>query len=111
MTTATATLNYSKKHISSINWKLVCIFGFAVLAMALFFYAYQISNLTRGYYLINSYKRELTNLSAENNNLQVSFAESSFLAGVLQKAQDHNFEKTTSVKYLQIKDNSFAIAK
>lgn len=116
----TAVLNYIKSQkarvkIDSIsfphvNWKIVCIFGVAFLAMALVFYAYQISNLTRGYYLINSYEKEITNLSKENKNLQLSFAESSFLAGVLQKAEDLNFQRISSVKYIQIIDSPIAVA-
>jgi hypothetical protein len=74
------------------------------------FYAYQVSNLTGGTYLMTGYEKEISDLSRENRNLEVSFAESSFLGQVLAKTQEMNFQKTTFVKYIQILDTSFALA-
>ena len=94
-----------------INWKAVCITGFfAVMALSVF-YVWQVNDLTRGSYLINSYEKQISNLSAENKNLEVSFAESSFLGQALEKIQALNFQKTTSVKYIQIPDSSVAVKK
>jgi hypothetical protein len=45
-------------------------------------------------------------LSDENKNLQVSFAENSFLGQALQKIQALKFQKTVSVEYVQIPDSS-----
>ena len=72
----------------------------------LVFYVWQINDLTRGSYLSNSYEKQITKLSDENKNLQVSFAESSFLEQALVKIQALNFQKSTSVKYIQILDSS-----
>jgi hypothetical protein len=59
-----------------------------------------------GSYLITSYEKQVNKLSDENKNLEVSFAENSFLGQVQQKIQALNFQKATSIKYIQILDNS-----
>jgi len=59
---------------------------------------------------MTGYEKEISDLSRENRNLEVSFAESSFLGQVLAKTQEMNFQKTTFVKYIQILDTSFALA-
>ena len=91
-----------------INWKVVCIISFFVCLPLLVFYVLQINDLTRGSYLINSYEKQISELSQENKNLQVSFAENSFLGQALAKMQALDFQKVTSVKYIQIPDNSVA---
>lgn len=117
----TATLNYSRAHnkiqsklssinLPDVNWKIICLLGFVACSILLFFYIYQVNSLTRGSYLINNYQNNLDKLSQENKNLEVSFAESSFLGEVLVKAQALDFQKTASVKYIQVLDNSFARA-
>lgn len=70
------------------------------------FYVWQVNDLTRGSYSVDSYEKQISKLADENKNLQVSFAESSFLGQALVKIQALNFQKTTSVKYIQILDNS-----
>ena len=89
-----------------INWKAITFAGFFVMLVLLVFYAWQINSLTRGSYAINSYEKQISQLSEENKVLQVSFAESSFLGQALAKIQALNFQKTTSVKYIKILDNS-----
>ncbi|MGA2418138.1 MAG: hypothetical protein ABSF55_02780 [Candidatus Staskawiczbacteria bacterium] len=113
----TAVLNYLKvqKKIQTrvnsvefpeINWKIVCFAGFFVCLVLLVFYVWQINYLTKDFYLINGYKEQISQISQENKNLQVSFATNSFLGQVLEKVQALNFQKVTSVKYIQIPDAS-----
>ena len=97
--------------LPSINWKAVCFAGFFMSLALLIFYVWQINDLTRGSYLINTYEKQANKLSEENKNLEVSFAENSFLGQSLPKIQELNFQKTSSVKYIQIPDTSVAIAK
>jgi hypothetical protein len=119
MTTATLSFYRVQKNLQakissvsfpSINWKAVCFAGFFMSLALLVFYVWQINDLTRGSYLINSYEKQISKLSEENKNLEISFAESSFLGQALNKIQALNFQKTTSVKYIQILDNSVATA-
>lgn len=120
MTTATLASSRVQKNFRAkiesvdlplINWKAVCFAGFFVSLAMLVFYVWQINDLTRGFYTINSYGKQLSELSEQNKNLQISFAESSFLGEALEKIQALNFQKTTSVKYIQVLDNSVATIK
>lgn len=94
-----------------VNWKAVCFTAFFVAFALLVFYVWQINDLTRGSYVMNSYKNQISKLSEENQNLQVSFAESSFLGQALDKIHALNFQKATSVKYVQVLNNSVATIK
>ncbi len=96
---------------NGVNWKIVCALGFFMNLILLVFYFWQINDLTRSSYLVNSYEKQISQLSNENKNLEVSFAESSFLGQALVKIEALNFQKTTSVKYIQIPDNSVATIK
>jgi len=120
MTTAILThFNINKKAYSKIkaielpeaNWGMVCISMAVMCSFLLFFYIYQINVLTKGTYLISSYSNSIEKISKENKRLEVSFAENSFLGEVLIKSQDLNFQKTTSVKYIQVLESSLANAK
>ena len=119
----TATLNYIKVQkkiktkvesisLPAINWKMICILGFLMSLALLVFYVLQINYLTAGYYITSSYEKQISQLSDENKNLQVSFAENSFLSQVSEKAQALNFQKVSfsSVKYIQVPENSVAMA-
>lgn len=120
MTTATLNLIRVQKNIRakvdsidlpSVNWKAVCLVGFFISLFLLVFYIWQINDLTRGFYLVNSYEKEISQLSEENRNLVISFAESSFLGQALIKIKALNFQRATLVKYIQTIDNSAQLAK
>ena len=113
----TATLNYSKtqeklSEFPEVNRKIICAIGFVMCLCSLVFYVLQINDLTRGSYLVNSYENQISQLSDANKNLEVTFAENSFLGQAIQKTQAMNFQKVTaaSVKYVQITDNPVAAA-
>ena len=118
MTTAVIALNRVQRNIRTIrarvasidlpeiNWRGVCFIVFFVALALLILYVWQINDLTHGSYLINSYQKQISDLSRENKNFQVSFAESSFLGQALEKIEALNFQKTTSVKYIQILDSA-----
>ncbi|MDP3882444.1 MAG: hypothetical protein Q8Q48_00075 [Candidatus Staskawiczbacteria bacterium] len=118
----TAVLNYSKlqKKVQSrvgslslprVNWKMLCLMvGFVCLAL-LMYYVWQVRYLTSGSYVVSGYEAQISQLIDEKKTLEVSFAESSFLGQVQAKISELNFQKTTSIKYIQIPDNSLAKAK
>ncbi len=101
----------SSAALPTINWKAVCFIGFFLALPLLVFYVFQINDLTRGSYLVNSYEKQIIKISEENKTLQVSFAESSFLGQALEKVKALNFQKinSASVKYMQIPDDSVAV--
>lgn len=111
MTTAILKAKVDSLDFPSVNWKMVCAVGFLASLALLIFYVFQINYLTTGYYLTNTYEKQISRLSDENKNLQVAFAQNSFLGQVQQRAQELNFQKATSVKYVQIPDNSVAVLK
>ena len=107
----TAILKIDSIDLPVINWKAVCFIGFFLALPLLVFYVFQINDLTRGSYLVNSYEKQIIKISEENKTLQVSFAESSFLGQALEKVKALNFQKinSASVKYMQIPDDSVAV--
>ena len=119
MTTATLSFARAQKNLrskidsiefSAVNWKVFCFIGFFMGLALLIFYVWQINDLTRGSYLVNTYEKQISRLSDENKNLEVSFAENSYLGQALLKIQALNFQKTALVKYIQIKpDNPVAL--
>lgn len=117
MTTATLAFNRVQENLQAkidsidlpaVNWKTVCFAGFFIGLALFIFYVWQINNLTGGSYVINGYEKQITTLSNENKNLEISSAEGSFLGQALSKIQALNFQKTTSVKYIQVPDGSVA---
>lgn len=112
MTTATLAYRVKQGRESAltlgINWKIACFTLFFACLCLLAFYVWQVNYLTKGTYLINSYEKQVLQLSKEQKELEVIFAESGFLGQVQAKIKDLNFQKTTSVKYIQIPDNSLA---
>jgi len=118
----TAVLGYSRVYnkvqskISSISvpridWKIIFIAGFLMCSFLLTFYIYQIIDLTKTSYSINSYESKIAGISRDNKNLEVSFAENNFLAEVLEKAHEIGFQRTSSITYIHILNNSVAKAK
>lgn len=101
-------VNINSLEFPVINWKAACFIGFFMILVLLVFYVWQVNELTRGFYTINSYEKQISKFSDENKELQISFAESSFLGQALLKIQELNFQKITSVKYIQIPDSSVA---
>lgn len=117
MTTATISIHRKIRtqvnfiSLPLINWKLIFIAGLFFASLLWIFYAYQINELTRGAYMIKDYNKQIKVLLQESKNLEVNFAESSFLGQVEKKTEELGFKKTTSVKYIQIMDSSFVVAK
>ena len=97
-----------QKEAIRVNWKIVCVFAFLTCLLSLIFYIYQINFLTKSAYSISSYENQIKTISQENKNLEIGFAENSFLGEVFAKVQSLNFQKITSVKYIQIPDNLVA---
>lgn len=91
-----------------LNWKTIFICGVLFFIVCMVFYVFQINQLTKWSYSINDSQKKITKLSQENKELQLSFAENSFLGKVQAKAEALNFQKVTSVKYVQVMDSSFA---
>jgi len=120
MTTTVLTLSRMKKNmqkkiksveLARVEWEKICFISLIAAGIFLLFYIYQINVLTKGTYLLNSYEKNINQISQANKKLEINFAENSFLGEVISKAQELNLQKTTSVKYIQVLDASLANAK
>lgn len=118
--TATALIQHINKNVQnkakimgcfSENWDKVCFVGFILCSLLLFFYIYQINILISGTYFISKDKLLIEEVSKENKRLEVLFAENNYLEEILSKIENSDFQKTVSIKYIQILDNSLANAK
>jgi len=94
--------------LPEVNWRTICVAGFFIVVVLLGFYAWQINDLTKKSYLAVDYDRQITKLSEESKNLEISFAKNSFLEQAFAKIKALNFQKTQLVKYVRIVDNSVA---
>ena len=82
--------------------------SFVLLFPLLIFYIFQISQITKGSYLIKTYERKIENFSKDNSALEVNFAQITALENIERMARELNFEKIQVVKYIQVLDNSLA---
>ncbi len=94
-----------------INWKLVYFLAILFSSIMLIFYIFRVNELIQGAYLVKNYNKEVSDLLAENRNLQANFAESDFLGRAQERTKELSFQKTTNVKYIQILQSSLAEAK
>ena len=98
-------------HFLRTHWKLVYAMGVAVILLLLISYTFLVNQITGQAYLIKNDSRTLESIAQENKSLEISFAKSDFLANIIQRAADLNFQKTANITYVQILENSLAQAK
>ena len=77
----------------------------SILAL-LVFYIFQVNALTKETYLIQSCEKKLSQLSGENETLEVNFSKASSLSNIESYLQSQNFEKVSQVKYIYILESS-----
>lgn len=87
-----------KKVNSKVFWATV----FILMFFSLVSYIFQVNFLTREVYLIRDYEKKLTQLSQENENLEINFSKASSLSNIENYLQSQNFEKVSQIKYIQI---------
>ena len=112
MTTAVLNcLRVNYINFPKINWKLVCFVMFSMCISLLVYYVWQVKYLTGGSYQVDSYEQQILKLQDQKKDLEVSFAESGFLGQAQAEIRALGFQKTTSVRYIQLPDNYLARAK
>lgn len=72
----------------------------------LVFYIFQVNTLANETYLIQSCEKKLSQLSGENETLEVNFSKASSLSNIENYLQNQNFEKVSQVKYIYILESS-----
>jgi len=81
---------------------------FILILALLVFYIFQVNALTKETYLIQSCEEKLSQLSGENETLEVNFSKVNSLANIENYLQNQNFEKVSQVKYIHILESSVA---
>ncbi len=82
----------------------------SILAL-LVFYIFQVNSLTNGTYLGQSCEKKLSQLSGENETLEVNFSKANSLTNIENYLQNQNFEKVSQVKYIYILESSVAASR
>ncbi len=85
-----------------IFWLINLLLTFSLLV----FYILQVNSLTNETYLIKNYERKLTQISQENETLNIDFSKFYSLANVENYLLNQNFEKAKQTKYIQILENT-----
>lgn len=102
MTTATLVLGNNINNFPKVNWKGICILGAFLTVAVLIFYAWQINQMANFDFLSYKYKAEINSLLEENKNLKITLEENNFSEIVIAKIKELNFQKVSSVRYIQV---------
>ena len=90
----------------TINLKIFWILGFLSIVGLLIVYIYQANNFAQETFLINNYQRKIKELKANNETLEIIFAQSSSLNNLESYLKTHNLQKANRSKYIRILDTS-----
>lgn len=94
--------------LPKINWKIILLLGFCSVLFLSVFYVFQVNTMIKSSYSIKNYQKKADNLINENKNLEVNLAQISYLENIQNKTKELNFEKTKTIKYIQILESSLA---
>ncbi|MBU3942482.1 hypothetical protein KKA24_00700 [Patescibacteria group bacterium] len=104
MRTKTKTLNRLK-----FDTRCFCILGALAVLFLLAFYIYQVNAETSEKYSISNYQERISELSRENNNLEINSAQAGSLSSIAESIKELNFEKTEKIEYIKIMDTQVVI--
>ena len=85
----------------SINFNIKLILFIAICGL-LVLHIFQINALTKGFYLIRTYEKDITRLSQENKNLGVSFSQINSLNNMEKEMINLNFVKAKQIRYIHL---------
>jgi len=93
--------------------KLFWIITSILILVLVVFYIFQVNAFAKETYFIQDYERKLSQLSGENESLEVDFSRFNSLVNIENYLQSQNFEKVNQgeVKYIQIPGGSVAARK
>lgn len=91
-----------------VNWKAVYGLAIAFCLLLLIFYVISVNAMTKSYFTIKNYNHQMESLKKEDKSLQIMLSQVNSLGKVENKAKELNFQKTSTIKYIQISDNSLA---
>lgn len=74
------------------------------IAVLLVFYIFQVNAEISERYLIQEYQKRISEVSKENQNLEISSAQINSLDNITLLLEELNFEKTDKIHYIQALD-------
>ena len=94
-----------------IPWKLLYVTAGIFSLVLLFFYITTVDQLTKETFLIKNDSAQADALDQQNKVLEASFAQSSFLGTVQDRATSLSFVKISNVVYVPLYQNALAQAR
>ncbi len=98
-------------HAVSVSWNAMFAIGMGMAMLLSICYVLQVNQLTKSYYFISQGEQQIKSLSQEHRSLAIVVAQNSYLDYMVARAHDMDFQAAHAVKYIQVTDNSFAMAK
>ncbi|GEM_PF-2273915 len=84
----------------SLGW--FCLLGGIMLLFLLSLYIYQVNAETSEKYSVQDFEKRASDISEENNSLEISSAQTASLDNIAQAIEHLEFEKTDKVYYIQV---------
>ena len=81
-------------------WLLTILSAAALLA----FYVFQVNAVVSERYLIQKYEKRISEISRENQNLEISSAQTNSLDNIIALLGELNFEKADKIHYIRVLD-------
>lgn len=85
-----------------VHWKALWIFTFFIVVSLLFFYIFQVNEMTKASLLIPVYEKQIAELSQENKTLKIYFSKANSLKNISSLAKELNFEPIGRIHYIKI---------
>lgn len=97
------------RYFLSLNWKInlrifLVLSVLSIIAL-LIFYVFQVNAGVSERYLIQGYEEKLSEISKENQNLEISSVQANSLNNITVLIEGLNFEKTDKIYYIRVLDN------
>ena len=88
--------------ILRVSRRAIWIFGFIGLVSLLGLYVFQINQMAKSDYLVESHEQRIKGLSHGNKTLEINFAQANALGNIENLVNNLNFEKAGEVDYIRV---------
>lgn len=87
-------------------WLLTILSVVALLA----FYVFQVNAVVSERYSVQKYEKRMSEISRENQNLEISSAQTNSLDNIIALLGELNFEKADKIHYIQVLDTQVVVS-
>jgi len=95
--------------LSRINLRIFWILSLTLITSLLFFYIFQINQMTTESFLISNYKEQTAGFSQQNKILETDFLKSNSLENVASLVKNSNFEKVEGIHYIRVLESTMVV--